>query len=349
MNQTGDVIGFATEDDPYPCNATMGFMDHNHTSLIHSPDPQVKPGWKEFGWGHGSVWSGIAEPVDALGFDMDSEIRNGLRLNLEVPGEAHRGEFISAVVTVTNTGDENQTVPSGLNLAEDDMRLILTAPDGMTREPRDVVLLCGPRHTRELSPGQSFSRPIQLFYTNRGLTFNQPGLYKLKAQLDLGKNGSVMSESVKIVIRPAVTDTERDLEFLTTDEGVASSLAIGDFGANGAVKEKLEQIVDRFADIDSGAACAIVLANSLLRDFRDVRADRVIRPADAAAAGRFLDIVFKGRDASDAAQLTSVVVSPREATPLMDEAKKRIKKARKGTYSQEDKDRAIGILEDHLS
>ena len=51
MNQTSDVVGFATAANPYPCNATFDFNEHNRTSLIHSPDPQVKPGWKEFGWG----------------------------------------------------------------------------------------------------------------------------------------------------------------------------------------------------------------------------------------------------------------------------------------------------------
>ena len=68
MNQTGDVMGFATSTDPYPGNITFAFDDHNRTSLIHSPDPQVAPGWKRFGWGHGSLSHGISEPIDAMGF-----------------------------------------------------------------------------------------------------------------------------------------------------------------------------------------------------------------------------------------------------------------------------------------
>jgi len=85
MNQTGDAIGFATEANPYPCNATMGFDDHNLTSLIHSPDPQVKPGWKEFGWGHGRVWSGVAEPIDAIGLDEGGPEAGDLQLRVDLP------------------------------------------------------------------------------------------------------------------------------------------------------------------------------------------------------------------------------------------------------------------------
>ncbi|WP_205728261.1 hypothetical protein, partial [Bacillus wiedmannii] len=46
MNQTGDVMGFATAANPYPGNAGFVFSEHDRTSLIHSPDPQVRPGWK---------------------------------------------------------------------------------------------------------------------------------------------------------------------------------------------------------------------------------------------------------------------------------------------------------------
>ena len=62
MNQTGDVIGFATSANPYPRNAAFVFSGHDRTSLIHSPDPQVRPGWKNFGWGHGSLSAGLPRP-----------------------------------------------------------------------------------------------------------------------------------------------------------------------------------------------------------------------------------------------------------------------------------------------
>ena len=47
MNQTGDVIGFATTTNQYPNNASFFFSSHDRDSLIHSPDPQVRPGLEE--------------------------------------------------------------------------------------------------------------------------------------------------------------------------------------------------------------------------------------------------------------------------------------------------------------
>lgn len=164
MNQTGDVMGFATATHPYPCNATMAFNEHNRTSLIHSPDPQVKPGWKEFGWGHGSAWGGIAEPVDAAGLEQDGIEAEDIALRLDVPGEAVRGEFVSATVTVTNTGRAAHDVTTALNLAEGDLRIEVTTPGGHVIDARDVVVVCGARRMQTLQPGDQLADTVQLFY-----------------------------------------------------------------------------------------------------------------------------------------------------------------------------------------
>lgn len=352
MNQTGDVMGFATSSNPYPCNATMGFNNHNSTSLIHSPDPQVKPSWKEFGWGHGSAWSGVAEPVDAIGLDEGVEDVSDLRLKADLPAEACLGEFVAATVTVTNTGSAPHDVTTELNLAEGDLRMKVTKPNGDTLDARDVVVVCGIRRMATLAPNESISGAVQLFYTPQGLTFDQPGRYEVRAELTVGDpEGSVLrSEPVVVTIRPAVTDAERECQRLTMDKGVGLSLALGDFGTDAAARKKLAAVMDKFGDTDTGAACAMVVANSLARELRDVRAARVVRRADEAEANRALDIAFKGRDAATASRLCAAVVSPREtAAPLVDMVQNRIRKARKGTYTDDDLKQATRIISDHLA
>jgi hypothetical protein len=79
---------------------------------------QVKLGWKEFGWGHGSVWSGVAEPVDAIGLDEGGPEAGDLQLRVDLPEAATRGEFVSATVTVTNVGNAPRDVTTALNLAD---------------------------------------------------------------------------------------------------------------------------------------------------------------------------------------------------------------------------------------
>ena len=348
MNQTGDVIGFATAANPYPCTATMAFDEHNRTSLIHSPDPQVKPGWKEFGWGHSTTFAGIAEPVDADGLRAGAPGVPGLRLELRLPEQVHRGEFVSATVTVINTGEEPQRVTAALNLSEGDLWLSMVSPTGERTEVRDVVLACGDRRVVELGPGESISGELELFHTSSGLTFDQSGTYTLQAEADVGEvpGDILLSEPARVVVRPAVSDQERELERLTVDPGVGLALGLGDFGAERGAQERLTAVMDGFPDTDTAAACAMVIANSAARDVRDVRGGDVDRPADDELAGRAFDVAVGGRDAATVARLAAAVVSPVEPTPpLLERVRERL--SAEGEYGEEDASQASKILDDH--
>ena len=145
MNQTGDVIGFATTTNPYPCNVTFAFDDHNRTSLIHSPDPQVAPGRKPFGWGHGDLSSGLPAPIDAAGLIRTLMPATGLTLDLQMPDTIFRGEFVSARFVLTNRSAGARRVTTALNLSQGDLRLRVTPPGSNPRDVRDVVIACGDR------------------------------------------------------------------------------------------------------------------------------------------------------------------------------------------------------------
>lgn len=351
MNQTGDVMGFATAADPYPCNAIMAFNDHCAVSLIHSPDPQVKPGWKEFGWGHGSVWSGIAEPVDAMGLDLGAPEAEDLRLELDLPKELHRGEYVVASVAVVNTGKTARRVSSAINLSEGDLRVHIKPPTGAILDVRDVVLACGERRTVDLGPGMVLSGNIQLFYTNHGFVFDQPGRYELQAELEVGDGTVIRSGRIDVVVRPAMTDAERIIQSNLMDADVGLSIALGDFGSNTDVQRKLTAVAEACSDTTSGAAAAMVVANSLARPFRDPRTRKILRNKDETEAARLFDIAVKDRSAEDVARLATSVVSPREVSaPLLDFLRIQVKKGRKdGTYMKGDADLADQILSDHLA
>ena len=104
MNQTGDVIGFATAANPYPGNAAFAFSQHDRTSLIHSPDPQVRPGWKELRLGarqpvRGSARAGRRRRAGQSGR------RRGPQSRAWLPSEVYVGQYVVAEVVLTNTGD----------------------------------------------------------------------------------------------------------------------------------------------------------------------------------------------------------------------------------------------------
>jgi hypothetical protein len=313
MNQTGDVMGFASAANPYPCNALFNFDEHNRTSLIHSPDPQVAPGGKPFGWGHGDLFAGVAEPVDAAGLMSDIAEADDLRLDLTLPDTVFRGEFVTATFTLTNVSDRTRLVTTALNLSQGDLRLRVTPPASLPRDVRDVIVACGDRVLEELKPGESREAVSQIFYTTAGRTFRQTGRYYVSAELDTGTSQVVRSAPVEIVVRAPLSDDERAISLLTMDEAVARSLALGDFVLDTAARTGLELLADRYGSTTTGAAAALVLANALARPLRDPRSQKVLRKAEGDSARRRVASAIKAHGEDQVVCLAVAVAAPTEA------------------------------------
>jgi hypothetical protein len=310
MNQTGDVIGFATAANPYPNNAAFVFSSHDRTSLIHSPDPQVRPGWKNFGWGHGSLSAGLPAPVDVGGLSAaDSD--DGLVLTVTMPQQAFVGEYVTAEVVLTNVGDGPRAVTSLLTLAEGDLVFLRTSPSGELDHVLDVAIGCGPRPLVELQPGESIANHVQVFFTNQGVTFTTPGRHTVVAQLEADAMTTVHSEPVTIDIRTPASDAEVSISAMTLTKGVGRALALGDFANDDGARALLTDLAESHADTDTGAASALVMANSLARSFTDYRADETRKAAPKEVA-HFLDLAVRGRSAERAVELAVTVASPTE-------------------------------------
>jgi hypothetical protein len=345
MNQTGDVMGFATEANPYPCNATFAFAEHDRLSLIHAPDPQVRPGWKGFGWGHGSLSTGLPLPVDADGL-LATNDAEGLRLDLRMPTETFVGEYVTAEVVLTNVSDESREVTTRLNLAEGDLRLLHAAPGAVINQIRDVVVACGPRPTTMLAPGESLTGRMQVYFTNEGITFDQPGPHTLRAELDVDGLNSVRSQRVTVHVRTAATQVERDIAVTTLDPAVGMALALGDFGRNEETRENLAQLADEHPGHDTAAAGALVLANALARPHMDVRAG-VAREAEPEAAQAYLEQASQGRSPEQVLELAVTVASPTEKDAPVVQAALDLVQETAPTAAQAD--RATEIAEDFVA
>ncbi|QBE66042.1 hypothetical protein [Pseudoduganella lutea] len=316
MNQTGDLMMFATEELPFPANIDFAFDDHSRASLIHSPDPQVAPGWKRFGWGHGSLASGVNEPVDAAGLLATREECDGLDLVVVLPEVAYRGEFVKAEFTLTNAGSQPRTVPKGLNLSGGNLRLLVKPPHRELDDVRDLIVACGDRPAVLLEPGQSLHGVAQVFYTNTGFTFRHTGRYQVSAEFDLGDGSRnvVRSQLCTIVIRAPVTQAERRIAHLSLDAAVGKAFAFGDFGVDEAARDRLEVLAREFGASPNGVAATLALANSLGRDMRDLRTGRICRKADSAgAAGHFTAAALAhGTDQVELVRMAMAIVAPTE-------------------------------------
>lgn len=295
MNQTGDVMQFATAQNLFPCCITFLFDEHNRTSLIHSPDPQIAPGWMRFGWGHGSLSSGVAEPTDAMGLIRRSVPATDLQLSLSLPTTLFRGEFVMARFTLTNIGGAPREISSALNLSQGDLRLLVTPPGQVgIFDTRDVIVGCGDRATTMLNPGESLQGSAQVFYTNVGHTFRQTGRYYVSAEFHIGDGSGtfVRSNTEVVVVRAPLTEQEKAIADLTIDgeSGVliGRAFAFGDFWKDTAVRPLLETLADNYGETDTGRAAGLVLANALSRDVRDLRDETtILRAAEPGTAGDY--------------------------------------------------------------
>jgi len=349
MNQTGDVMGQATTGNLYPDNATFAFSEHNRTSLIHSPDPQVAPGWKPFGWGHGSLFSGLSTPTDAVGLSQPQSDDGGVHLDIEVPSHVVRGEFITAYVTVTNASDESVLVSSALNLAEGDLEIDVTTPSGQDLVLRDVVQVCGTPDARELAPGESIRKTVQLFYGNNGHVFNDAGRYEMRARFvpDAGGDVTVDSVVVSTTVHEPKTEAERAMAELSMDSDVGLSFALGDFAHYDDAGAKLKEISETYATTDTGTAAALVLANAYGRTFRDVREGSVLRKRNTASVASALDLAMEDIDLVHLAEIATTIPSPGDKeAPVIPELVNRMSAGGAASLDTADTGAAISILED---
>lgn len=329
MNQTGDVMSFATVATPYPNNVTFAFDDHSRTSLIHSPDPQVAPGWKRFGWGHGGLSSGLAEPVDAAGLLRNTPISTDFSFELTIPELIYRGQFVTGNFKVTNTGNQPRAISSALNLSQGDLRLLLKPSMDELHDVRDVILACGDRQLVTLQPGESMTGNAQIFYTNIGHTFRLTGRHFVSAEFEVGDlEGTVVrSNTVTVIVRAPDTQEEEAIARLTMDLGVGRAFAFGDFGTDNETKDKLEELAAKYGHTKTGAAASLTLANSLSRDLRDLYSKDILRQADQKAANDYFDSTVKEHSAETLVQISTAVAAPTEGkSPVLEQTQDYLQK-----------------------
>lgn len=121
------------------------------------------------------------------------------------------GLSVRADVELGNVGREPLAVSNRLNLMEGDLWLEVAAPDGQPR------LVPGwqadtARRDVELHPGHRVQTSLNIFWTEAGLTFPEPGLYRLRFRYDPSvRMESVWSDpvDVKAIAPRSKADQER--------------------------------------------------------------------------------------------------------------------------------------------
>ena len=128
-----------------------------------------------------------------------------------------------------------------------------------------------------LQPGESISNHVQVFFTNQGVTFTSPGRHTVVAQLEVDAVTTAVSVPATVDVRMATSEDELSISAKSLTKGVGKALALGDFASDEEARAVLTELAESHADTDTGAASALVMANSLARSFTDYRAERTRR------------------------------------------------------------------------
>lgn len=201
------------------------------------------------------------------------------------------GEPISVGVTLTNTGGEPVQVFKDLGPEYGAVSYAIRRPDGREdvfsawaiKEPAELFA--------QLPPGQSLTDTAPLFFDGANWTFSEPGEYVLRATYSGTVRAAPLTIKVTAPEEPAARDAAQAL-LASPEAGMFLLLSGGDHLANGV--KVLERIADKAQGTPYAAHADLALGLSRVRPFADYANNR-LRPADPAAAAKYLERVDVGR------------------------------------------------------
>ncbi|MDJ0842260.1 MAG: hypothetical protein QNK37_37510 [Acidobacteriota bacterium] len=254
LNRTDDVIATARrKNEKFPDNALLFFSPHNRQSLIHDPDPQIRPGGNCFGYGHATCAS-HPSVEDIFGLPT-SHRDSGLELILTSPKQSYRPlSYLYVDLRLQNTTEKSIQIPRALNIARGSLSITVKTPDRTIHRVGHIRTVCG-RHDPVILAAHDFiETSIQLTYTNHGFIFEKPGEYILQAEVRFPLGDKVVS------VKSGVLRID-----LKGDRVFSKNIELGRAFAHGATKNrsKIEETLKSLSGSDAQtiAALALVLAN----------------------------------------------------------------------------------------
>jgi hypothetical protein len=187
-------------------------------------------------------------------------MKEELTLEFEVPGEVSRGEFVWAVVQVQNRGGAAVDVSSRLNLFEGDLRVRLIGGDHAGKRIHGAYQVDSAPRRASLAPGQALESGVNLFFTSAGLTFSEPGEYRLQLEYDPSvKSPTIVSNEQSVIVHEPSKPADRELAEITLNRDLGRALALAEAEPGSVGRARLERLSTAFPKRREGRIATIVL------------------------------------------------------------------------------------------
>ncbi|UCG58911.1 MAG: tetratricopeptide repeat protein [Phycisphaerales bacterium] len=189
------------------------------------------------------VWNNLSVFMDP---EVETQSRN-LSLELSAPPVLDFAEPVRLEVKVTNNSDVQQVVVDRLDPEDHLLTLFIRRPNG------DCVRYIPPVHCEnwpgdlvELAPGESIRASVLVSFGARGLQFQEPGEYRIRAYYGLSEDAAIVSKTLRMRVATPTSRQDEELAYLLFDRKAAKFLYFNGTERYPEVTSKLEEAVRRY-------------------------------------------------------------------------------------------------------
>jgi hypothetical protein len=261
----------------------FGFDDGELVHLRHAFREDVIMGGSPF-------MAGAAFTQDAI-LEAGQEEDPGLRLTLKVQPALPYGVPVTVDFELSGTTREGRRAPTCMGPRPGNAAVEIRRPDGTAVVFEPLLRHCVTDDGIMLRAGDPPVRDSAfIHYGRNGFAFDRPGRYEIRARCDVPDGRCVLSDVVRIDVRPPVTRADHaaaDLAF-GDEQGALMSLVGSDAVQLRGGNEALQTLVERYPDHPVAAVPRLTHATNAAREYKAIQIDGSIRvrgslPQEAAA------------------------------------------------------------------
>jgi hypothetical protein len=214
----------------------------------------------------------------------------GLRLTLTVQSALPYGVPVTVDFELSGTTREGRRAPSCMGPRTGNLDLEIRGPDGTAIVFEPLLRHCVADDGIMLRAGDPPVRDSAfIHYGRNGFAFDRPGRYEIRARCGASDGLFVLSNVVRIDVRPPVTRADHavaDLAF-GDEQGALMSLVGSDASQLRRGSEALQMIVERYPNHPVASIPRLVHATNAAREYKAIQIDgsirvRKSRPQEAA-------------------------------------------------------------------
>ncbi len=241
------------------------------------------------------------EGSEYLGDNVSDD--SGLRLELETRKSFALGEPVVAEIKLSTTDAYGKQVNKHLHPNDGSVQIAIQQPNGGVIVQHPPIEHCMETEIVTLDKtNPSIYESAYIGYDkDRGLIFNQPGIYKLRGIYYAFDGSIVLSDAITLNVRVPLTTTDCEVAdlFLGDDQGMLLYLLGSDSESLRSGTDAFDLVLEKYSDHPLAVYANLINGFNASREFKDISDDYqvAVREPEYGKADKLLSAVI---DASEA-------------------------------------------------